>query len=48
MRFSVIGQTSEADTKSLKELSDINEATIINADSDDIVYTIKSLFNAQL
>lgn len=43
-----IGYTNEADTKSLKELSDINEATIINADSDDIVYKIKSLFNAQL
>lgn len=43
-----IGYTKGADTEALKELSGINEATSVNADSDDIVYTIKSLFNAQM
>lgn len=43
-----IGYTDQADMKSLKELSGINEAASINADSDDIIYQIKSLFNAQL
>ena len=43
-----IGYTSEADMDSLKHLSAINEAASINADSEDIVYKIKSLFNAQL
>lgn len=43
-----IGYTDAADTKALTELSNINEAATINADSDDIVYKIKSLFNAQL
>lgn len=43
-----IGYTSSADTEELSKLSSINEATSINADSDDIVYKIKSLFNAQL
>jgi len=43
-----IGYTDQADMNSLKELSGINEAASINADSDDIIYQIKSLFNAQL
>lgn len=43
-----IGYTSMADMNSLGMLSDINEAACISADSDDIVYKIKSLFNAQL
>ena len=32
----------------LAELSAINEAASINADSDDVVYNLKSLFNAQM
>ena len=32
----------------LAKLSGINEAASINADSDDIIYKIKSLFNSQL
>jgi Ca-activated chloride channel family protein len=43
-----IGYTSSADTDELGKLSNINEAASISADSDDIVYKIKSLFNAQL
>lgn len=43
-----IAYTSAADLDELKELSIINEATCINADSDDVVYKIKSLFNASL
>lgn len=43
-----IGYTSEADMKELQALSNINEAASIQADTDNIVYTIKSLFNAQL
>lgn len=37
-----------ADTDQLGKLSQINEAASINADSDDIIYKIKSLFNSQL
>ncbi len=37
-----------ADLKKLAELSEINEAASINADSDDVVYNLKSLFNAQM
>lgn len=43
-----IGYTSAADMDSLQNLSGINEAASIKADSDDIMYQIKSLFNAQL
>ena len=43
-----IGYTSEADMNELRTLSNINEAASIQSDTDDIVYTIKSLFNAQL
>ena len=32
----------------LKEVSGINEAAVIDADSDDVVYQLKNLFNAQM
>lgn len=37
-----------ADLSKLAELSAINEAASINADNDDVVYNLKSLFNAQM
>lgn len=37
-----------ANLDALKELSSINEAASINADSDDVIYSLKSLFNAQM
>ena len=37
-----------ANLKALSELSAINEAASINADSDDVIYNLKSLFNAQM
>lgn len=37
-----------ADIDALKEISDINEGTCINADTDDIMYQIKMLFNSSL
>ena len=37
-----------ANLKALSELSSINEAASINADSDDVIYNLKSLFNAQM
>lgn len=37
-----------ADIKALQTISEINEASSINADSDDVIYKIKSLFNAQM
>lgn len=37
-----------ADIKVLQNLSSINEAASINADSDDVVYKLGSLFNAQM
>lgn len=43
-----IGYGGDADTGELAKLSGINEAASINADSDDIIYKIKSLFNSQL
>lgn len=43
-----IGYGDDADTGELARLSSINEAASINADSDDIIYKIKSLFNSQL
>ena len=43
-----IGYTPEADTDALKEISGINEAATISADSEDVIYKIKSLFNSQL
>lgn len=43
-----IGYGSDADIDELQSLSGINEAASINADSEDIIYKIKSLFNSQL
>lgn len=37
-----------ANIKALEEISSINEAASINADTDDIVYSLKNLFNAQM
>ena len=41
-----IGYNEEID--SLKSLSSINEAVYIDADSDDVVYELSALFNAQM
>jgi len=38
----------EADIGALKAVSDINEAASVNADSQDVVYTIQNLFNAEI
>ena len=43
-----IGYTNSADTAELARVSGINEAASISADADDVVYKIKTLFNAQL
>lgn len=43
-----IGYTDEADTESLTDLANVNEAATISADSQDIIYKIKSLFNSNL
>ena len=32
----------------LQKLSNINEATTMNADSDNVIYRLESLFNAQM
>lgn len=37
-----------ADIAALETISKINEGTNINADSDDVVYKLKSLFNSQM
>ncbi|MCQ2416463.1 MAG: VWA domain-containing protein [Oscillospiraceae bacterium] len=37
-----------ANLDALQELSAINEAASINADNDDVIYNLKSLFNAQM
>jgi len=37
-----------ADIAALKQISEINEAANINATSDDVVYQLKNLFNAQM
>lgn len=37
-----------ADIQALQNLSSINEAASINADSDDVVYKLGSMFNAQM
>jgi Ca-activated chloride channel family protein len=37
-----------ADIKALKAISTINEAASINADTDDVVYKLRNLFNAEL
>ena len=43
-----ISYTAEADKDAMRKLSEVNEAATINADSEDIVYKIKSLFNSQM
>ena len=37
-----------ADIEALKKISDINEGACINADTDDIMYQVKMLFNSSL
>lgn len=37
-----------ADLDELKTISELNEAATINADSDDVIYQLKNLFNANL
>jgi len=37
-----------ADIEALEKISSINEAASINADTDDVIYKLKNLFNAQL
>ena len=37
-----------ANIEVLKKLSDINEAATMNADSDNVIYRLESLFNAQM
>lgn len=37
-----------ADIEALNEISSINEAASINADSDDVIYQLKNLFNSNL
>lgn len=37
-----------ANLDALQQLSAINEAASINADNDDVIYSLKSLFNAQM
>ncbi|HEX9063297.1 MAG TPA: vWA domain-containing protein, partial [Clostridia bacterium] len=37
-----------ANVKVLQNLSNINEAASINADTDDVMYKLQSLFNAQM
>jgi Ca-activated chloride channel family protein len=43
-----ISYGDEADKKEMQAVSEVNEAASIVADSDDIVYQIKSLFNSNL
>ena len=37
-----------ADIDVLEEVSNINEATTMNADSDNVIYKLESLFNSQM
>ena len=37
-----------ADIDILKELSNINEAATMNAETDNIIYRLESLFNSQM
>lgn len=43
-----IAYGGEADMEELKAVSSVNEATVIDADSDDVLYKLKNLFNAQM
>lgn len=37
-----------ANMEELNNVSSVNEATVIDADSDDVIYKLKNLFNAQM
>ena len=37
-----------ANLNELKSISELNEAATINADTDDVIYQLKNLFNANL
>ena len=37
-----------ADIDALQEISDINEASTMDADSDNVIYKLESLFNSQM
>ena len=37
-----------ANMDELNAVSSVNEATVIDADSDDVIYKLKNLFNAQM
>lgn len=43
-----IGYGDEAETDVLSKIASINEAASLKADSDDVVYTLKNLFNSSL
>lgn len=43
-----IGYGDEADLDELARISEINEAASISADSEDVIYKLKSLFNSQM
>lgn len=43
-----IAYGNDCDLNELNEVSSVNEAATINADSDDVVYQLKNLFNAQM
>lgn len=43
-----IAYGDECDLNELNDVSSVNEAATINADSDDVVYQLKNLFNAQM
>ena len=43
-----IAYGDETDMNELEAISSINEAATIDADSDDVVYKLKNLFNAQM
>ena len=43
-----IAYGDDCDLNELNEVSSVNEAATINADSDDVVYQLKNLFNAQM
>ena len=38
----------DADIQVLESLSNINEAATVNADTDDVIYKLQNLFNAQM
>lgn len=43
-----IAYGDEADKEELKALSSVNEAAAIDANSDDVIYKIKNLFNSEM